>query len=198
MNDGRLMKIILLWLAAASALALTGVLRNAPFLVPITIFSIVTSGIIAYRTSPTLRTWVATIDARKLIALHLLRAPVGITFLIFYGYGLLPALFAVRAGIGDTIIGLLAIGALYTTSRRARLAWNVVGLVDIALSVATAFKAIILARDPVGIATMSTFPFPLIPFFLVPAVVLSHLALFTKLLRNDDVEARVLPANAHQ
>ncbi len=190
--------ILVLWLLAATALALSGVLARAPFIVPVAILSIVAVGVIAYLTSPKLRAWVARVDPRTLMALHLLRAPIGITFLVYYSRGLLPALFAVRAGVGDTLVGLLAILALLTKNRRARLAWNVGGLVDIVLSMATAFQTIIIARDAVGIATMSTFPFPLVPFFVVPAVVLTHLALMTRLLRDDHEEARVLPADAHQ
>lgn len=190
--------ILVVWLLAATALALSGILAQAPFIVPVVILSIVAAGVIAHRASPKLRAWVADVDPRKLMAIHLLRAPIGITFLVLHSRGLLPSLFALRAGIGDTVIGLLAVFAMLTQSRRARLTWNVAGLIDIALSMTTALQTIIIARNAVGIATMSSFPFPLVPFFVVPAVVLTHLALMTRLLRDHHEEARVLPADAHQ
>lgn len=176
-------RVITGWLAGASAIALSGVLPRAPLIVPGAIVSSVLTGVVAYRRSAALRAWVASIDVRKLMALHLLRAPIGMTFLFLYSKGLLPALFALRAGVGDTVIGLLAIAAIAIPSRRGRLLWNALGLVDITMSVATAFKAVIFARVPVALATMGQFPFPLIPFFVVPAVVLTHLALFTRLRR---------------
>ena len=173
---------IALWFTAATVLAATVAIGRAPFVVPLVMLSTIAGGVIAHRRSAAVRTVVAAIDARKLIALHVLRAPIGIMFLVLHARGLLPAIFAVRAGIGDTIVGLLAIAAIaaWPKYRRAVRLWNVVGLVDIVLSVLTAQKVLLGDRDPVAMATFQIFPFPLIPFFVVPAVILTHLALLGK------------------
>lgn len=173
---------VALWLAAATVLAATSAITRAPIVVPFVVISSVAIGVLAHHRSPSLRTWLATVDPRTLIAFHIVRAPIGLMFLALYARDLLPAVFALRAGIGDTIVGLLAIAAIAAWPKypRAVRLWNVVGLIDIVLSVATAQKVLIGERDPVAIATVSTFPFPVIPFFVVPAVILTHLALIAK------------------
>jgi hypothetical protein len=88
----------------------------------------------------------------------------------------------VRAGVGDTLAGLGALLAIVALKQRRYLfAWNTLGLIDIAMSVATAQKVLLVDRDPVALATVQTFPFPLIPFVVVPAVVLTHLAIYARL-----------------
>jgi hypothetical protein len=155
-------------------------LEKFPFVIPLAMLTIVTTGIVLYRRGGAFRAWVDSLSPRTLIAFHIIRAPIGLSFLYVYSLGLLPGIFAVRAGIGDTIVGLLAIAALFASPRLQRV-WNVVGLIDIVMSVATAQKVLIIDRDPIALSTVQIFPFPLIPFVVVPLVVLSHLALFSKL-----------------
>lgn len=173
------------WLAFATLLATFAPITKAPFLVPLSVFGAVIAGIVLYRRSPAVRSAVQRLDTRTLLAVHVLRAPIGVMFLFMYAAGALPAVFAVRAGIGDTLMGLGALlGMALVKNRKYLLAWNTLGLVDIALSVGTGQKVLLFDRDPVAIATVQAFPFPLIPFFVVPAVVLTHLAIYARLGRS--------------
>lgn len=174
--------ILAAWVAGATLLAASAPLTRAPFLVPLSIFGAVIAGITLYRRSTSVRTAVDRLDMRALLAVHVLRAPIGLMFLLFYSRGMLPGIFAVRAGIGDTLMGLGALLAIVGfNNRKYLLAWNTLGLIDIAMSVGTGQKVLVFDRDPIAIQTVQTFPFPLIPFFVVPAVVLTHLAIFRRL-----------------
>ncbi len=174
--------LLVAWALLATALAAWAPLSRAPFLVPLSIVFAVIAGVVLHRRSPAVRAAVERLDVRALLAVHVLRAPIGILFLVLHARGALPAIFAVRAGVGDALVGLGAIVAIFAPSRRRYLlAWNVLGLLDIAMSVATGQKVLFLDRDPTAIATVQAFPFPLIPFLVVPAVVLTHLAIFARL-----------------
>src|SRR5262249_61358959 len=61
----------------------------------------------AYRASRGFREFVLGIDLRLLTAVQSWRV-IGVMFLVFYAYGLLPGLFAWPAGIGDFAVGLAA------------------------------------------------------------------------------------------
>jgi len=177
------------WFAFATLLAAVAPLSRAPFLVPLAVFGTILGGVLLYRRSSTIRAAVQRLDTRTLLAVHLVRAPIGIMFLFMYAAGSLPAIFAVRAGIGDTLAGLTALllvlavptAALSKRHRKYLFAWNTLGLIDIAMSVGTGQKVLLLDRDPIAIATVQAFPLPLIPFFVVPAVVLTHLAIYARL-----------------
>ncbi|MGZ3477099.1 MAG: hypothetical protein ACXWUG_26025, partial [Polyangiales bacterium] len=115
-----------------------------------------------------------------LIVMHVVRAPIGAAFLLLHAQGRLPAAFAVRGGVGDIIAGLGALLVLSSTARTKKL-WNVFGLLDLAMVVMTAQKLAFVDHDPLMRSAMSHFPFPLLPFFVVPLMVLSHLAIFARL-----------------
>ena len=92
-----------------------------------------------------LRAWLAAIDERWLVALHLTRF-VGFYFLYLYGRGELPYAFAVPGGWGDIAVASLAAALLLwgpprdVRRRGAYVAWNVFGLADILFVVATAAR----------------------------------------------------------
>lgn len=170
------------WLLFATALATLAPLSRAPFLVPLSVFGAIAAGVLLYRRSDAVRSAVDRLDTRTLLAAQVIRAPIGVMFLFMYAAGQLPAIFAVRAGIGDTLAGLGALlGIFLVKNRKYLFAWNVLGLIDIAMSVGTGQKVLLLDRDPIAIQTVQTFPFPLIPFFVVPLVVLTHLAMLRRL-----------------
>jgi len=176
--------ILVGWFAVAVALASARVIDGRPLLVAIALVSQVTFGVLAYRRIPSLRAAVVGLDLRVLILFHVVRAPIGAAFLVLFSHGLLARDFAVRGGVGDLVAGLLAIAAaLMVRHRRLVLAWNVYGLVDIAVTVATAQKLALVDHDPVTIRAFGLAPFGMLPFFVVPLVVLTHLAIFARLRR---------------
>ncbi len=78
----------------------------------------------------------------------------------------------------------MAVGAAFVVGRRRLvLAFNTYGLIDIALTVATAQKLALIDHDPLMINAFRIWPFGLLPFFVVPLVVLTHLAIFARLRR---------------
>ena len=70
---------------------------------------------------------------------------IGLIFLILFGLGKLPGDFALPAGIGDVLVGVLApvVGFLYARGVNGReqlvRAWNALGIVDLVVAVGTGF-----------------------------------------------------------
>jgi hypothetical protein len=117
---------------------------------------------------------------------HLARF-VGFYFLFLYGLGELPWEFAVPGGLGDIAVATLAVVMLAVlwmngpAGHRLLVAWNVLGLVDILFVVATAAR-LNLAR-PGSMHALTTLPLSLLPTFLVPLIIGSHLAMLARLRR---------------
>ncbi len=131
------------------------------------------------------RIWLAGINLRQLVAIHVTRF-VGIWFLVLASRGELPAAFALPAGWGDIVV---ATGALVfvllvpdlLARRTALLLWNFLGLVDILFVVATAARFLVSA--PESMRALLVLPLGLVPSFLVPLIIATHLWLFQRLRR---------------
>lgn len=153
--------------------------------VPTVIILVLTAAVtIAAFAVPALRAWVFGVDVRALVALHLTRF-VGIYFLILHARGELPRAFALPAGWGDIVVAalaaaLLASGPPATPTRRImyRL-WNLLGLIDILLAVAVATR--LALADPSSMGALRRLPLSLLPTFLVPLIIASHLLLAERL-----------------
>lgn len=109
-------------------------------------------------------------------------------FLKLGASGELPEAFVRIAGPGDVVAGTLAVGAAIAASdlgsRRRRalvLAWNVIALADILAVVVTAQRLILFVQDPRKLGMMGRFPFATLPLFVVPMVLLTHLAVIARL-----------------
>ena len=148
--------------------------------------------------SPFVRRIIDAVPQPWIVGVQLYRA-LGVIFLILYAGGKLPGLFAWPAGIGDILIGGLAplIGLAY--ARRPRetrglvAAWNVFGILDLVIAVATGFLTAPSLLQPFGGTPpnelIDVFPLVLVPVFLVPVSILLHLASLTK-LRRETVPVR--------
>jgi hypothetical protein len=114
-------------------------------------------------------------------------------FLVLYGAGQLPGLFAWPAGLGDVLVGVLApvVAIAYARGRGENhdlvALWNIFGLADLIVAVACGFAT---SPSPVQLAAfdnpnelITAFPLVLIPTYLVPVSVLLHLASMAKLRR---------------
>ena len=177
------------WLLIATGLGAAGVVRTlrppAPPLVLAGLTAVVlATGWLVAR----FRAWLSAIDERWLVGLHLTRF-VGAYFLYLYGQGQLPYAFAVPGGWGDIAVASLAAVLLLVGPPRnawrqwAYIVWNVFGLADILFVVATAARQ--GAADPESMAALLRLPLSLLPTFLVPLIIASHVVLGVRLARGS-------------
>jgi len=177
-----------LWFFAALAAGYFLVLQRLPPLaVPATVLGLSALSLSAYFRIPALRAWVDALDPRALVQLHLTRF-VGIYFLILYQRGELPYDFAVKGGIGDIVVAIFAavlVFVPFTDARRHRLLiiWNVIGLIDILLVVFTAAR--LNRADPGDMIALTHLPLSLLPTFLVPLIIATHVILFVRLAEKE-------------
>ena len=118
---------------------------------------------------------------------------IGIVFLPMLALGILPAFFAVPAGVGDIIAAVAVLGAAYLYAKRSAGAWgaavgaNLIGMLDfsVALGAGTRILAAplqaILGGSSVPPGPLSVFPLGLIPLFVVPLGFIVHLHSLTRL-----------------
>lgn len=183
------MKILiaaLVWLLLALLTGASGLLASIPPPFPqVVLLSLVTSLLLLFWRSLLFREWLLTVDIRVLILIHLSRF-IGIYFLILHSRGDLPYAFAVPGGWGDIAVAATAIpvslflqneGAI---SRRILFLWNVFGLVDILLVIATASR--LAMANPESMVALTRLPLSLLPTFLVPIIVFTHIIIFIRLL----------------
>jgi hypothetical protein len=183
------------WFVLAVVLALLGVYGAAAGRVPTIelgiVIPILCGGLLIWRSSAVGR----LVDAAPrpwVIAVQAYRVE-GVIFLILYALNLLPGLFALPAGVGDVAVGLTAaaIGISASGGRqlhpRTVLRWNLLGIADLIVAVATAFLTAPSAFQEFAFDHPSTlitvFPLVLIPTFLVPLAIVLHSVSLVQLAR---------------
>ncbi len=192
-RSGLISALFLLWLLAAVAFAASGQLaRLEPPAPQLLLLALTAALLVAGALWPPFRLWLAGVNLRQIVALHLTRF-VGFYFLVLYGRGELPYAFAVLGGWGDIVVaaGALAIVLLVPDLLARRgwiLAWNLIGLADILFVVATAAR--LALADPASMRALLVLPLGLLPTFLVPLIVASHILLFRRLLPEPARPAR--------
>jgi hypothetical protein len=186
-----------LWLAVIWSGAINGVFRPgaSPMpLVPIAIFLPVIVGAPILLGSKRMGQVLDAMPATWLVALQLYRV-FGSVFLVGWARNVVPGVFALPAGVGDVITGLLAIPiAISLTAdtpeaRRAAIAWNVFGLVDFAVAVSiglmTAPGPLQLITPSIPNSTVGVYPNVMIPAFAVPSSILLHVLSLRQLRRRS-------------
>jgi hypothetical protein len=187
MSSRSVVLMLLGWLLIAIALGAVGVVGMLPPPAPpLILFGLTAAVLAAGWFSARFRAWLLQVDERWLVALHLTRF-VGIYFLYLYAQGRLPYAFAVPGGWGDIAVASLATGLLLWGSPRdarrrpAYVAWNLLGLADILFVVLTAAR--LVSTNPESMAALLRLPLSLLPTFLVPLVIASHVVLGVRLAR---------------
>lgn len=173
------------WLVLAVAAGALGLTRQArPPMPQVVLVGLTAALVAALWAVPGLRAWARAVDLRALVLVHVTRF-VGFYFLVLYGRGELPWAFAVPGGWGDIAVAALAlvVAALARPDRpggrAALLAWNALGLADIVMVVATATR--LAAADPGSMRALLSLPLSLLPTFLVPIIIATHLVMFWRL-----------------
>lgn len=176
------------WLSLAIVLATQGFFRTGPEAPAPRIAYALIPFILGYGVlfvSPTFRRLVAEIPPQWIIGLQANRLLGGL-FLVAYAQGQLPlpALMAIPAGVGDLLVGLAAPVVAYLfiakhrNARRIGVLWNMAGIIDLLIAVATGVLTSpgpfhFLALETPNLL-MSAYPFAIIPAFGVPVWVLLH------------------------
>ena len=181
--------LLVLWFCLALIVGISGRFRavSAPVVAATVWISTAFALFVCWKV-PAIRSWASIVDLRWLIALHLTRF-VGFYFLFLYQRGQLPEGFAVPGGIGDIIVALIA-GMLLVISpsrqpRAILFLWNAFGLIDI---VFVAFSALRFGlKDWQSMAPLRELPLNLLPTFLVPLIIVSHVLIFVRLARRDTI-----------
>jgi hypothetical protein len=183
----------IVWYALALVLAWAEFFRGAADRLPTIEFGlfvpIVVAVLLMWRSARAQRL-IEAVPQSWLVGFQFYRA-LGVIFLLLLGEGRLPSVFALPAGSGDVAIGLLAPVVAYAYARgfpgREGLvrAWNLLGLLDLAVAVATGFLSSpsqlqMLAFDAPN-ELISAFPLVIVPAFAVPLSVILHLASLIKL-----------------
>ena len=126
-----------------------------------------------------------------LVAVHIVRL-LGISFIILYAAGRLPAPFAPVAGWGDIFVGATALPVAWFAYRQGPNTrpivwiWNFIGIADLIAAVglgATSSPGPLrfFFAEPSS-AIMTTLPWLLIPGFLVPLLFTVHIGIFIRLV----------------
>ena len=182
----RVLTVLGLWLLVACAVGWLGFYENAPApVVGGTNAVLVALGLAAVFGIPGLREWSQRVSLRPLVLYHLVRF-VGVAFLALYARGVIPGEFAIVAGWGDIAVAVLAIPvALFaipvTTSAKwwALFAWNVFGLADILMVLGNGMR--LGLADAAQMNWITAFPLSLLPTFIVPLVIITHMVIFARL-----------------
>ncbi|MEZ5415222.1 MAG: hypothetical protein R3F03_13035 [Opitutaceae bacterium] len=159
--------------------------RMPPSAIPALVLTLTTLLFMAYRRITALREWLDQIDLRWILALHLTRF-VGFYFIWLHHRGLMPEAFAIPVGIGDIVTAALAgliimLPLAPATRLRAITIWNMIGMMDMIFVLLTAAR-LALSHAP-GMQVMTYLPLSLLPTFLVPLIIASHLVIFVRLAK---------------
>lgn len=175
-----------LWFLGAVLAGNSRLLQHVPPpVVQFVLFGLTALLLAAYFRLPSVRAWADGLDLRALVAVHLTRF-VGFYFLVLYERDELPFAFAVPGGWGDNFVAALALVLIIaplsrTLRHRAFFIWNVIGLTDILLVVITAAR--LGLADPAAMRALTYLPLSLLPTFLVPIIIATHVVIFVRLDR---------------
>ncbi|MFT5143703.1 MAG: hypothetical protein ACI80V_001233 [Rhodothermales bacterium] len=186
-RTGRLVLVLLgIWLLTAVAVGVSGAFQRVPAqMVGLTNAVLIALCLVGLYAVPSLRAWVTSTSLRPLVLFHVVRF-VGIVFLVLHAAGEIPGEFAIKAGWGDIAIAvtapIVAYAALPVSSQKrwtAALAWNVFGLAEIIIVLGTGNRLGFANYEQM--AWITEFPLSLLPTFLVPLIVVTHLVMIQRL-----------------
>ncbi len=178
--------VVWLWFGAAVAAGHFILLRPLPALTtPALMLGLPALLLLAYFRLAPFRDWVDGLDLRWLVVLHLTRF-IGIYFLILSQRGELPRAFAASGAIGGIIVAAFALPVAFAplapdTRLRALVIWNVVGLIDLLLLTLTTAR--LAVATPWDLRALTQLPLGLLPTFLVPLLLASHVVIFVRAAR---------------
>ena len=185
--------VLPLWFVVALALSSAEVFRGVAVpTIEFGIFMPIVIGLVWLWRSETAIRLIDAIPQSWLVGIQFYRV-LGLIFLLLNAEGSLPSLFALPAGNGDVIVGLLApvVAVAYARGVVGRellvRGWNILGLLDLAVAITTGF---LTSPSPLQMFSfdapnelIDAYPLVLVPVFGVPLAVLLHVASLVKLGR---------------
>ena len=180
----RLVLLLLLWGAVAVLAGALKLLVHLPGpLVPLLVAGLTIGFSLSIARVASLRDAVAALSVRTILAAHLVRF-VGFYFLWLHAEGRLPVEFAQRAGWGVIAAAAGALALLFWPEgkgfRRTLFWWNIIGAADLLFAVGTG-GWLNLTR-PGSMIELAGLPLTLVPLWLVPVLLSSHLYLLRQQL----------------
>lgn len=199
-RTGTVALILLIWIGLQSGLTLVNLYNSDPTAVPpkIAVFGVLPAlvAILMLFLTKKGRTFIDGLPVQQLTYLHVVRVPVELVLYGLYIYGAIPQLMTFEGRNFDIIAGISAPFVAYLGIARGRmtrnglLAWNLVCLgllinivINAILSVPSPFQQ--FAFDQPNVAVLN-FPYSLLPTFVVPVVLFSHLASIRQLLKRKE------------
>jgi hypothetical protein len=181
--------VLTAWFALVVALGAAGAFVAPPGTPPLLIGIGVAAPLMLFfaglRLSQSFREFVLSWDLRLIAAMQAWRWA-GLGFLSLYAHKVLPAVFALPAGLGDMAIGVAAPWIVLAlmhqpgfAARGAFIRWNVLGIMDLVIAISIGTLSVLFATGAPGeisAAPMATLPLLLIPAFLVPIFLMLHTA----------------------
>lgn len=150
--------------------------------------------VVGYLFSRTWREFVSSLigDPWGITALQGYRV-LGVVFLVLASRKLLPAIFALPAGLGDIFVGITAPLVALAWSAQTRsgkvvfVLWNLLGIVDLLTALSLGFLASVMLPGATNLVVL--FPLSLIPTFAVPLSLCLHVAGLGQLWRLQSKQA---------
>jgi hypothetical protein len=138
--------------------------------------------------SKTYWTLLESASLSSLVKFHTFRF-VGLFFILFYSFQLIPKWFALSAGIGDIIAAASAIWVINCINKnkpyfkKLTLVWNIIGFWDIINVVVSAIITTKLAIEngSQDLLVMANFPYCWIAAFAPATIIFMHISIFKKL-----------------
>lgn len=195
------------WFVVAAATSIAGFYRpsSGPPTIQYGLLTPIVVGVLAFLTWPLLRRIIASVPNTWLVGAQVYRV-LGVIFVVLYAGRHLPGIFALPAGLGDSLVGVLAPFVAVSlarspeeSARKVRL-WNLLGIADLVIAVTLGF---LTSPSPLQMAAfdrpsglIAMFPLSLIPVFAVPLSILLHFASLQKLRQDQRAGSRELPIGA--
>ncbi|MBS2015905.1 MAG: hypothetical protein JST00_23660 [Deltaproteobacteria bacterium] len=198
---GKGMAMLVAWLGASAALALTGALGDFEARPPRLLLAVAASATFLVLTSrtTTFRALLAATPASWPVALMTMRVPIELGLYGLYVEGRLPVHLTFEGRNFDVLVGATAPFVAWALGRgllgrRGLLAWNVVSLGLLANVVGMAITSVPgplhLAWPGVPNTVVATFPWVWLPTFLVPVALFGHVSSLRQLLGGEVSSSR--------
>ena len=179
--------VLIVWFVLVASLGAAGAFVGPSRTPPIAVGVGVGAPLLAFfawmRFSPSFRGMILSLDLRLIVGMQAWRWA-GFGFLALYAHNVLPAVFALPAGLGDMAVGIAAPWVVLGLVRHPGFAtsakfvrWNLLGILDLVVAVSIATLSATLATGAPGeisTAPMATLPLVLIPVFFVPLFLMMH------------------------